>query len=243
MTDPNGPATDLGTIYVVGQRRAPGGSFPAGTGGGGGSQGDDGVHQNQVEDPGTQPYQPPPHPCGNPESALPWNADAAGAAAAGKFLLKAAEIGFADAPGGVPNLRNREFGAFLIRGPGQSIDTGPVTPGDARDQTDPNWVSSITIGTFGVTSLNYQGDVHSHPNGNPLPSQADWDDFMGNNRTARDAGRVGETFYMYIVVVDPNGGPPTIRVYQDGPRAANSPDPARPTEEGPEVNPDAQPCP
>lgn len=160
-----------------------------------------------------------------------------------KFLAKAAEIGFADAPNSLPSLLNREFGSFLIRGPGQSMSIGPVTPGGARDQTDPNWVSTLTIDPTGVTALNYQGDVHSHPNGNTLPSQADWNGFMTSNRAARDAGRTGETFYMYIVVPGQNGGPPTIRVYQDGPRAANSPDPARPTEEGPEVNPDAQPCP
>lgn len=36
MTD-SGPPTDLGTIYVVGQRRRHGGQFPSGGGSGGGS--------------------------------------------------------------------------------------------------------------------------------------------------------------------------------------------------------------
>ncbi len=243
MTDQ--PPTNPGDVWVVGQRLKPDGTFPRppGGGGGGGPGDDGGIHQDELDPDNPGPDPSPPHPCDNPETALPWNADAAGAMSADKFLAKAAELGFADAPNGVPNLLNREFGSFLIRGPGQSVNTGPVTPGDPRDQTDPNWVSTLTIDPTGVTAANYQGDVHSHPNGNPLPSQDDWDGFMRTNRTARDAGRTNETFYLYIIVVDQNGGPPTIRVYQDGPRAADSPDPARPTTEGPEVNPDAQSCP
>lgn len=242
MTDQ--PPGNPGDIWVTGQRRQPNGLFPRpGGGGGGGGGGDDGeTHQQEVgdEDPTPGTYVDP---CSSPATGLPWNADAAGSDAVGKFLLKAAELGFADAPNGVPKLLNREFGAFLIRGSGQSVSIGPVSAGEPRDQTDPNWVSSITINAAGVTEANYQGDVHSHPNGNGLPSQADWDDFMGNNRAARASGRTDETLYMYIVVADPSGGPPTVRVYQDGPRAATSSDPARPTSEGPEVNPDAQPCP
>jgi hypothetical protein len=232
----------LPDIEVVGQRRKPNGTFPqrGGGSGGGGLGNEGGEHQNEVGE-----NDPPPDqidPCADPETALPWNADAAGAAAVPKFLLKAAEIGFADAPNGVPTLLNREYGSFLVRGSGQSLETNQVTPGDVRDQTNPNWVSTLTIDPTGVTVANYQGDVHSHPNGNELPSPADWDGFMANNRAARESGRTGETFYMYIIAVSQNGGPPTVRVYQDGPRAANSPDPARPTEVGPEVNPDAQPC-
>lgn len=201
------------------------------------------MQQDEVDlDPQDPPYSPP-HPCDSPETALPWNADAAGAAAVGKFLEKAAEIGFADAPGGVPNLLNREFGNFLIREAGQTMSTGPVTPGPVRDRTDPNWVSTLEINPVGVTTANYQGDIHSHPNGNPLPSQEDWDGFMVNNLAARRAGRIDETFYMYVVAVDQDSGTPTIYVYQDGPRSANSLDPARPTTNGPEVNPDAVSCP
>lgn len=240
MTDPI-PPYELDEVVVRGQRRRPGGAFPAGPGGGGGAGDGGGEHQNEVGE-----NDPPPDqvdPCADPATALPWNADAAGAATVAKFLLKAAEIGFADAPNGLPSLLNREFGSFLVRGSGQSVSTGPVTAGPPRDQTNPNWVSTLTIDPTGVTPANYQGDVHSHPNGNPLPSEADWISFMASNQQARDAGRTGETFYMYIVAAGQNGGPPTIRVYQDGPRPANSPNPARPTAEGPEVNPDAQPCP
>lgn len=229
-------STTLPGILVVGQRREAGSAAPFPSRGGDSPPDQEmpGAEKPIVEDGGD--------PCSVPETALPWNADAAGSGAVPKFLAKAAELGFADAPGGTPNLLNREFGAYLIRGSVRSVTSGPVTAGPPRNQTDPNAVSEITIDTAGVTPTNYQGDIHSHPNGNPLPSQADWDNFMSINNAARSAGRVNETFYMYVVVVDQNGGPPTIRVYQDGPRAANSPNPPRPTTEGPEVNPDAQPC-
>jgi hypothetical protein len=238
--------TTVEGITVVGQRRVASGlGFPirpSGGGGGGGTSG--GEEENTLpDDPNWgQPELLVQDPCANPASALAWNADAAGAGAVAKFLLKAAELGFADAPGGTPSLLNREFGAYLTRGSGSSVTTGPVTAGPPRNQTDPNAVSEIIIDTTGVTTLNYQGDVHSHPNGNPLPSQADWVGFMATNNDARKAGRTNETFFMYVIAIDQNGGPPKIYVYQDGPRAANSAVPPRPTEVGPEVNPDAQPC-
>lgn len=242
MTDQ--PPTNPGDVWATGQRRQPNGLFPRpGGGGGGGGGGDDGeTHQQEVgdEDPTPGTYVDP---CSSPATGLPWNADAAGAAAPAKFLLKAAEIGFGDAPNGVPNLLNREFGAFLIRGSDQAIGVGPVTPGNARNQADPNWVSTLTIDPAGVTAANYQGDVHSHPNGNPLPSQEDWDGFINNNNQARQAGRTDESFFMYVIAVDQSGGPSKIYVYEDGPRAVGSSNPPRPTSASPEVNPDAQPCP
>lgn len=226
----------LPDIVVVGQRRRSSShAFPPASGSAGYSEPPEGPIPIEVEE-GEEPTLPP-DPCSNPETALPWSADAAGAAAVGKFLQKAAEIGFADAPGGVPSLLNREFGAFLIRGSGQSIELTPVTAGLAGSPAD------LTLELHNTTPYNYQGDVHSHPFGNPLPSQADWNGFMANNLAARNVGRTGETFFMYIVAANPNGGPPTIHVYQDRPRAAGSADPAKPTEEGPEVNPNAQPCP
>lgn len=100
----------------------------------------------------------------------------------------------------------------------------------------------MSLDMTGITANNYIGDAHSHPNGNPLPSQADWDGFMNNNLQARNAGRIDETFYLYVVTVDASGNPTGIFVYQDGPRSATSANPARPTTVGPKVNPDAQPC-
>lgn len=232
MTD---PATTLPGILSVGQRRAPGGTFPS-RGSTGGS-GDTGFPQQNEDEPPPLYTEAPEDPCAHSDTALPWNADAAGASAVQKFLEKAAEIGFADAPNGVPNLRNREFGSFLIRGPGASITLTPTTVGEAGDPT------SLELDPHNTTPSNYQGDVHSHPFGNPLPSEDDWDTFMVNNDLARRAGRSNETFYMYIIAADQNGGPPITYVYQDGPRPVGSPDPAKPTQPGPEVNPDAQPCP
>lgn len=102
----------------------------------------------------------------------------------------------------------------------------------------------MTINMDGISYWDYIGDAHSHPNGNELPSQVDWDGFMFNNNEARRlAGRTSETFYMYITTVDPDGVPDKTYVYQDGPRASGSPDPARPTQVGLEVNPNAQSCP
>lgn len=134
MTDPI-PPYELDEVVVRGQRRRPGGAFPAGPGGGGGAGDGGGEYQNEVGE-----NDPPPDqvdPCADPATALPWNADAAGAATVAKFLLKAAEIGFADAPNGLPSLLNREFGSFLVRGSGQSVSTGPVTAGPPPRSDNP----------------------------------------------------------------------------------------------------------
>lgn len=236
MTDP----TNVDEIVVVGQRRRY--SHEAFPGGGSGGDPNDGGTSPDIRDeadPSENPYQVP-DPCADPQTALPWNADAEAAASVADFLARAALLGGADAPNGVPRLSNREFGRGLFRGSGSSVEGNTVTLGDpiAPGST----VATITINMDGITNYNYLGDVHSHPFGTSIPTQADWDGFMGYNRIAREAGRTDETFYLYIVVVDQNGNPSSIRVYQDGPRAADSADPPRPTTIGPEVNPDAQPC-
>ncbi|NBB51305.1 hypothetical protein GVN24_23765 [Rhizobium sp. CRIBSB] len=233
MTDP----TPVDEIVVVGQRRLPGGTFPARGGGGPGDSGGD--QQIEVTDDPGQPT-PPPDPCANPETAVPWNADAKAAASAADFLAHAATLGGADAPNGLARLSNREFGRGLARGPGGSVSGNAVSHGPPL--VPGSGVASITINMDGITPYNYIGDVHSHPFGTTRPTELDWLSFMATNAQARDVGRTQETFYLYIITVDQNGNPSTIHVYQDGPRAANSPSPPRPTETGPEVNPDAQPC-
>ena len=137
MTD----TTDLGTITVTGQRRPPD-SAPSISFNG---RFDSPSPQVDYEPkPGETPIDEQPHDrCADPVTALPWNADAAGAAAVNNFLAKAAEIGFADAPNGVPNLLNREFGNFLLRGTGQSIEGTPVTAGLAGSPTDLEWTCTI----------------------------------------------------------------------------------------------------
>ncbi|WP_298748207.1 hypothetical protein [uncultured Brevundimonas sp.] len=64
----------LPDVYVVGQRRQPGGSFPTG---GGGSGDDGGIQQNEVSD---DPNSPSPgfDPCADPATALDWNAGRGG---------------------------------------------------------------------------------------------------------------------------------------------------------------------
>ena len=156
------PPTQVDDVFVRGQRRGPGGAFPAPPSGGGGAPGDlGGVHQDELDPNPEPPPVSPPHPCEDPDTALDWNADAAGAEAGRKFLQKAGEIGFADAPNGNPSLRNREFGAFILRGPGSSVHLTPVTAGLAGSPSD------LDIELHNTTAQNYQGDAHSHPFGDP----------------------------------------------------------------------------
>lgn len=106
MTD---TTTDLGTIWVVGQRRAPGGNFPPASGTGGGGPGDDGgVHQDEVDPDGGGQDGPAIDPCASPDTALEWNADAAAAEAKREFERQAAERGD-------DGLYSREWHAFLYQ--------------------------------------------------------------------------------------------------------------------------------
>lgn len=133
-------------------------------------------------------------PCARPETAIPWNADAAAAASVGAFRQAAADLGGADAPGGIPNLGQREFGRGLYRNSSGAIVGNAVSWGGPPDE---DGVSTFDLNMSGITNLSYIGDAHSHPNGNPLPSQEDWDGFMVNNNLARDPGqRVNDTFYL-----------------------------------------------
>lgn len=234
MTD----TTNVDDVVVIGQRKRPDGTFPPAGGGGGGTG--SGIHQNEVspDDP-NPPSQS--HPCDHPDTAVPWNADAAGAQSADAFMSKAAGVGDTNPQTGLPTLANREFGRGLARGPNGSVWGNAVTPGPDRNSNDPT--SNMTINMDGISYWDYIGDAHSHPNGNEHPSPVDWDGFMFNNNEARRlAGRTSETFYMYITTVGPDGLPDKTYVYPDGPRASGSPDPARPSQVGQEVNPNAQPC-
>ncbi|MBX9461123.1 MAG: hypothetical protein KL785_08610 [Brevundimonas sp.] len=182
-------------------------------------------------------------PCDDPATALPWNADAAGARSAGPFLSKAAAMGDTNPQTGLPTLSEREFGRGLARGPNSSVWGNAVSAGLDPDPNDSDPTSKMIIDFAGITLDVYIGDAHSHPNGNELPSEEDWTFFLRNNNLARrNYGRTSETFYMYIWTVDASGQPSKVYVYEDGPRAADSPNPPRPTERGKEVNPDAQPC-
>lgn len=239
MTD----TTDLGTIYSFGQRRAPGGTFPppAGGGGGGGPPDIIGVEPEEVE---LNPEPPPTHPCDDPETALPWNTDAAAAAAVAAFRQAAAALGGADAPNGSPVLTNREFGrAFGVNANG-AVYGNTVHWGDPPNPAAPNDPVHMTINFVGVPPSEYVGFAHTHIDGNGQVSERDWTTFTSTNNFVRsDTGRSDQTFYLYIIAVGQNGQPDKIYVYADGPRSATDPNPPQPTAMGPEVNPDAQPCP
>lgn len=232
------PPTNPGDVVITGQRRRSDGTFPS-RGGGGGIPGDDGgVHQDEL-DPDGNPDGPPLDPCSNPASALPFNADAAGAGSVPAFRAKAAELGGADAPNGVPVLTHREFGRALGRS-GASVFGNNVRYGDplAAGATFYEMYMDYT----GVGPSSYIGFAHTHPNGDALPSVEDWNEFMRVNELARGEGRTSETFYLYITAVGQNGAPDRTYVYQDGPRPTYSDAPPRPLILGAEVNPDAQPC-
>lgn len=220
MTDPNGPATELGTIYVVGQRRAPGGSFPQrGGGGGGGGSGEDGIHQNQV----SQDEPPPPYvqdPCADPSLAREWNTDAAAAEAKAKFLAKAAELGDEE-------LYQREFHAFLYRDSNGRVQVGGVTAGNRVGSTEP---STVGADWTGITPDNIIGEIHNHPGGSVAPG-GDWERFDGiTSWITQFAGSQRASEYRHYIIASD-----TIRVYD-----ATSP---RNDDPGPEVNPQGQPCP
>lgn len=140
MTDQQ--PTPVDDIIVVGQRRRPGGSFPPASGGGGGGLGEGGVEQDEL-DPDGQPSGGASDPCANPDTAVPWNADAAAAAAVAAFLQAAAQLGGADAPGGTPSLANREFGVGLASGNPTGIFVYQDGP---RSATSANPARPTTVG-------------------------------------------------------------------------------------------------
>lgn len=151
MTD----TTNLGTIWVVGQRRAPGGTFPppAGGGGGGGPPDIIGVEPEEVE---LNPEPPPTHPCDDPATALPWNVDAAAAAAAAEFdrLGRAA---------GEDGINDRERGAYLFRRGDGSVGFGPLPIAEGPLFSEGGEFVSSGLGDIDPGSV--VGFIHSHPQG------------------------------------------------------------------------------
>lgn len=228
MTD----TTNLGTIWVVGQRRAPGGSFPsAGSGGGAGDDG--GIHQLEVDPDPEDPPSSPPDPCADPATALEWNADAAAAAAAKEFARLAASRTPPE------DLNTREWGAYLYRNPDGSVRIGPI-----------NFGPEFTFGGNGTVTLIQDGSmndvigfIHSHNSGGHLPSDGNLDQ-PGDLQVLDSliAGSGNPSIRMYIVA--PSQGPAgfvprnQINVY-DQSNARSSRDSFTP---GPEVNPEGQPC-
>lgn len=241
MTD---PTTDLGTIWVVGQRRRPGGSFPAGggSGGGGGIPGDDGgIHQDEVDPDGGSPDGSPTDPCLDTVTAQEWNIDAAAAAAAAEFdrLGRAA---------GEDGINDRERGAFLYRRADGSIGFGPLPIAEGPLFSEGGEFVSGGLGDIDPGSV--VGYIHSHPQGSHRPSGPSprvglehGDLGFFNNYLVPLMANNGATPRMYIVARNEVGAGQTpynqINVYDE----TNIESSINNFEEGPEVNPDGAPCP
>lgn len=214
MTD----TTNLGTVWVVGQRRRPNGTFPpASTGGGGGLGEDGGIQQDEIDPDGSGPDGPALDPCSNPATALDWNADAAAAEAKRQFEAKAQELGD-------DGLYEREFGAQIYQRADGSIYLGPVTYGDPMTGT-------FGFDESGATQGNLVGEIHSHPGGNLVPSAADW------ARLDHWSGWTGRNFRSYVVARDPADPNSEFRIRVYDTTSDRDIDAI-----GPEVNPEATQC-
>lgn len=225
MTD-----TNLGTIWVTGQRRAPGGSFPAM----GGPDDEWDVHQNQDEPYPTEP-EAPFNPCAAPETALEWNADAAAATAAKEFARLASERVPPEA------LNAREWGCYLYLAADGSVQLGPITYGEPFSA---GGVGSVELSESGIDPASIIGSVHSHSDGNHLPSS-------GNQNAPGDIQHL-ESMIAYsgnpsakLYIVSRNQGPAgfspynQVNVYDKSSAQKAVAD----STAGPEVNPGAMPCP
>jgi hypothetical protein len=212
---------------VVGQRRRSGGSFPSGSGGGGGIRGDDGgVHQDEVDPDGGGPNGPAMDPCANPDTALPWNADAAAAEGLRRMQEDA----------GDPLFDSRERSVVIARNP----LTGQIFLGNMR--VGEPFAGEVGFDMTGIDPAHIIGLMHSHAGSGPYPS--------GPDRTSLFpywAGQISQAggnpsqlnLYMAGTRADYPGAPSRlqIRVYDETNLSGDENNP------GPEVNPDAQPCP
>ncbi len=220
MTDPTNP----GDIYVVGQRRAPGGSFPSGGGGGGGDETIGDVPETELpSDPRDDGM---PNPCADSFLALDWNADAAAAEAKKEFERRAAARGDT-------GLYSREWHTFIYEAQDGSMYFGPIVPGT---------INSVVPDTAGMTPNNLVGFIHNHPGGGLNPSGDDWTGFdnLYSWVAQWSSGGVSRAnrLRQYIIardVTDPNSQM-AIRVFNNNSnRSADAP--------APEVNPEGLPCP
>lgn len=220
VTDP----TPVDDISVVGQRRrTPAGSFPPS--GGGGSGGAGGIHQNQVEMEDTPPPPMPAHPCNDPETALEWNADAAAAEALRRMQADANDA----------LLDSRERSVVIARDPA----TGRVYLG--RLAVGEPFAGTVGWDFTGINPAHVIGYMHSHPATGPYPSEWDRTEvFPSALQNVELAGGDPNLMRLYLVGTRAEPGAPArlqIRVYNQSNLDGDENNP------GPEVNPDAQPCP
>lgn len=167
--------------------------------------------------------------CQVPAARRRLDQDAAAAEATGAFLSDALALGDLDA-NGAATIGLREFGSDIRRGSTGRIELGPVSHALNRG-------GNVTITSPGLFDVgNWFGDVHNHPYSNdPRPSQADWDGFQARLTELRLLGLPTNNRFIYIIVSDPTS-PSGHATYVYGENANFN-------ETGPEVNPNAQPCP
>ncbi|WP_332657888.1 hypothetical protein [Brevundimonas sp.] len=225
MTDQS--PTDLGTVWVTGQRRQSNGTFPSRGGGGGGSAG--GPVQRELEEEEPEEPQGQIDPCADPETARIWSADAAAARAVAALAAKAASLNDGS------NLSNREFGANLYLGAAGQVE---LTEIDVGPEAVVGEVPEVEILPHGTTYQNWMGDIHNHPSGDGRLSANERNQFNARiDRMLRDLPWRTEALALaaYVVVLDPSS-PHGYRIFAH----------TRHTDAdqlGKEVNPDAQPCP
>ena len=220
---------------MVGQRRTPGGTFPQRSGGGsGGGSGEDGIHQNQLS-----PDEPPPplvqDPCADPAMAEDWNTDAAAAEATKEFARLAA----ARTP--PETLNDREWGAYLYRASDGLIQIGPIAFGPPFSN---GGVGTVNPSVSGLDPSTIVGSIHSHSSGNHIPSDGN-EQFPGDidhlNGLVAFSGNSSARLYIVAQNQGPAGFVPynQINVHKQATAQA-----ARSSfTPGPEVNPEAEPCP
>jgi hypothetical protein len=219
MTD----TTDLGDIYVVGQRRRPGGTFPPASGSGGYSEPPEGPVPIEVEE--GEPESPlPQDPCSDPETALDWSADAAAAEALRRMQEDAND----------PLLDSRERSFVIAKNP----VTGQIYLGNISVGLP--FAGEVGFDMTGIDPANIIGLVHSHPASGPYPSGPDrYAVFPYWASQIQQAGGNPALLRMYMVGTraDPGGTARLqIRVYDQSNIDGDETNP------GPEVNPDAQAC-
>lgn len=233
MTDP----TPVDEIVVVGQRRRyTHETFPSRGGGGGGDGGF--IEPEEVGD-GTEPPPTTPDPCADPETALEWNADAAAAEAFRQIIALANQMdGY---------LGHREFGAFLYRRPDGSVGIGPITWGRPFNDPDPvTLLATVELDYGDIDPATVIGTIHTHNMGSILPSNrpdemADWQQFDAYRAYLSSVNVNPDVFRIYLGAQTGaayNSVTHRLHMYNHTNRQA-----AIDGTSGPEVNPEAQPCP
>lgn len=206
------------------------------------------VHSYDPLDPPLDPLPSYVDPCAHPETAREWNADAAAAQTVEDLREFANQTHPAEA-----NFNDREYGAALWEMPDRSVVHGPMTFSELtflEVQTQGVSGGRATVGidlASPAPGAVFLGTVHTPNMGSTRPS--------GNSHTNGDQGVLtsgitlresqrpgsGDQARMYIAANDPGvyetAGPTRIRIYDKTNRDA-----AMGEYDGPEVNPDGQPC-